>query len=328
MALQEPFGPFEVPEEAGVIIASKEEDWAEMQRRLYFSAAARFGALNEFSQTQSDALERCFHPVDLLGLRGAQLGEDLVAHFAALCSRYPGIRLILLDPIGKFLPESCPELNSQEGAGFVHDWISRIVRETGCTVLANHHIRKQSSEGKAQLDSTAATGSQQLIDYARWALNLMRLDPEMVRRYALDPTKGPYVLGAVSKTNYSAPLQTPLILRAGDGGGLVPMDMPDVVDVDVDRLLDLLRQMGPEVYVTREEMRQMGQETHGLSKHEVDRARSKLIEDGFMMTQRRKTRGSSGARTLFGLAPSAHLEVPPDPEPADPDGQEDLDFLT
>lgn len=325
LALQEPFGPFQVPEEAGVIIASKEEDLAEMQRRMYFSAAARWGAPPKFSPMQAEALERCFHPVDLLGLRGAQLGEDLVAHLAALCSRYPNVRLILLDPIGKFLPENCPELNSQEGAGFVHDWISLIVRETSCTVLANHHIRKASSEGRMQLDSTAATGSQQLIDYARWALNLMRLDAEGVRRYALDATKGPYVLGAVSKTNYSAPLQTPLILRAGDGGGLVPLEVASVVDVDAERLLDVMRQLGAGGYITRDEMRKISQETHGLTKHEVDRARSCLIEAGQIETIRRRSKGSAGTRTLFGLAalapPAVDHEEPADADD-DPEGDE------
>lgn len=235
LALGLPFGPFKCPAARPVIFVSREDDREEMQRRLHAAVAARFGG--RLSREQRALLTRNLHIADLFGIRHARLGGPMTDMICEAARQIGGPGLIVLDPLGKCLPEDVDSINSQEGAARIHEEVDYLVANTGWTCSVAHHVSKGvAREGKAV--AGASTGSLQLEDFARLVLFLTAMEEPEKRN--LDPTHElGYVEVAMTKANYSARVDG-LVLRREVGGALVPLNAKSQREVDARRALEIL----------------------------------------------------------------------------------------
>jgi RecA-family ATPase len=225
LALGGPFGPFAVSEPAGTIIVSAEDDRLEMHRRLTAARRARGG----IGAGQLGDLARRVRMVDATGLGARVDMPELADGLAELAAKVEGCRLIILDPLSRLLPEEA-ELNSQETAGRIHNALDAIARRTGCAVLVLHHVGKLAQQRGAELQQTAATGSAQLVDLARLAINLRPLNAAEAEALGLERVANLFLQLAVSKSNYAVPPADPVVFRRADGGALVYQELPSAED--------------------------------------------------------------------------------------------------
>lgn len=221
LALGLPFGPFQIEKPRGVVIVTVEDDREEMHHRLTAALDARFSdSPLDWRRDFRDVLERRIRIVDLRGTTGVALGPDLREMLLPVVEMVENPGLIWLDPLARLLPKNSPPgfLNSQEGAGFVLNELDALRTATGCTPLASHHVNKSAIRDGGELQAGAATGSQLLADLSRWVLNLKPLTPSEAFEYGLGP--GHYIETAVVKSNYTPPLDAPLVFQRVSGGAL------------------------------------------------------------------------------------------------------------
>jgi len=222
------FGDFAVREPAGTIIVSAEDDRSELHRRLVAAIEAR----GDLDTEQRKSLARRVRLVDVTGTRVRVDMTELADGLARLVDEVEDCKLIILDPLSRLLPEGA-ELNSQEAAGEIHNAIDVIVRRTGCAVLVLHHVGKLHQRQRTDLSQAAATGSAQLVDLARLAINLKPLNEDEAAELGLEAVAGRFVAMGVSKSNY-APLPSDLIIfRRAGGGALVYEKVPSVGEREV-----------------------------------------------------------------------------------------------
>ena len=248
VALGRNFGPFEVNRPRGVLFVSREDNRDEFHRRLQAALEARWP--EGPSADVRAALAERFHFADLVGVPGCSLEGPMAEEIVDAAARIRDCGLIILDPLGKLLPEGVV-LNSQEGAGRVHDAVDRIVAATGCSVIMPHHINKVSEREHSELQSQAATGSWMLVDLARAVFNLRTVPDSEVTNLGVEDTTRHFLELALSKSNYAPALSQRLIFERMAGGALLHRDTRDPLEVIEERVLEVLKKASKPL--TREE---------------------------------------------------------------------------
>lgn len=277
LALGLPFGPFACPQPRPVIFVSREDDREEMQRRFHAAILAQFRG--RLTDEQRRAIGQRLHVADLFGIRGARLGGPMSDLICEAAQQIGGLGLVILDPLGKCLPEDVESINSQEGAARVHEEIDYIVANTGWTCSVAHHVSKAvGREGKPV--PGASTGSLQLEDFARLVLFLTAMEEPEARD--LDPAHPfGYVEVSMTKANYTARMES-LVLRREDGGALVPLRARSRTDIDADRALGALLEAGGGP-LTRDEWRDACKDLEPeMPRDQADAARSLLRSRGLV----------------------------------------------
>jgi AAA domain len=260
------FGPFEVPRSAGVLYLSWEDDANELHRR--YRAALHAFWPGGVPAEEEERLRRYFHVVDLVGL-DVSLGPELANALAERLRAIPDCKLIIVDPLSLSLPPMEHALNTQEGAAQAHRLLNQIRRQTGCGLIAAHHISKQAKRGKQELESTAATGSLQLVDLARYTIHLRELDEEDVAVRHLD--FGHSYLELINpKSNRGPRMKESAVWRRGQEGALIYVGQPTRKVVDEQAALEALQELR---LATAAQWRT----ECGLSKHRFHTARTILL---------------------------------------------------
>lgn len=222
LATGEPFGPFSVPVPRGTLIVSYEENREDMHRRFHAAAnvmLARAADKSEMFERLKYALSNQIKFVSVSGLIGVELGQELLERIVTATGSILDHGLTYLDPIGRFRAKDGTQLNQQEGAASIISSLDAITVATGQSCIGVYHVSKFAMREGQELQGGASSGSQQLEDLARWVENLAPVDPEGddYEAYGLDSREA-YVQIAVSKTNYTPPMECPMFFRRGDHG--------------------------------------------------------------------------------------------------------------
>lgn len=304
LALGEPFGRFTVPRPRGVVFVAREDDREELHRRFAAAVRARFG--ENLGPDRAELLRRNLRFVDLFGVRGGRLGEPLVRATVEAAKRLDEPGLVMFDPLGKLLTLDSAPLNTQEGAGLVHEWLDVVVQETGFGVLAAHHVNKDAARS-GQATPGAATGSQLLEDFARFVLVLTRVQGEDAQKLGLSPlSRYGYVQATVTKQNYAPPLGEPFVFEQVEGGALVPREALSATDIEEERALRVLEEAGRSL--TRDEWEKGCEELEpSIPKQKARNARTRLKHHGLVLAlEEASTDGKGGAKKLrFTPSPTA-----------------------
>ena len=291
----EPFGPFTAPKARGVLMVSLEDDFDELHRRMHAALDARYGDGWRSRDDLRAALESRLSIVDLRGLTGVELGTELRGSIVQAAAGMDDCGLILLDPLGRMLKDGW-DINS-DGGKIVPE-IDAIRTEAGSTVLGAHHVNKNATRDPGgELQANAATGHKALTDLSRWVVNLKKLSAKEASDYGLP--NGIYVEAAVSKTNYTPDLATPLVFQRKAGGALIHAAATSKTQRVEDVTLRALHSAG--AWITRDVWRQRAEdEPEELAKNAVDAARTRLVRDGMVVAV--KLREGREQRMVFGPA--------------------------
>jgi RecA-family ATPase/5S rRNA maturation endonuclease (ribonuclease M5) len=269
----------------GVVLVSVEDDRNELHRR--FKAALDLW----FSDTPPGTMEKCrpaiekrVQIVDLRGTTSSKLGSGFRENLLPVVDRLEDPGLILIDPLSRLLPEldQTGGVNSQEGAGIVLNQLDALRTETGCGVIAAHHVSKEAIRSGGQLKLTAATGSQQLVDLSRWVMNLAKLTPDEVNKCGLHP--GHYLEAAIPKSNYTPELDRRLVFQRCAGGALRSVAVEDLGESDEERAFTVLQSIG-EWTSYADWKKAAGAVEDGLSKGRFEKAVPQLRTAGRVISQ-------------------------------------------
>lgn len=313
MAVGFDFGGFAIPKPRGVVLASVEDDRDEMHRRLRAALDIAFRDKSIGWKDVRELLLRRIRFIELRGITGVRLGPAMRDQILKVVGDVEDPGLVFLDPMSRLLPDlrETGGLNSQEGAGIVLNELDALRSATGCTILGAHHIAKEAIRNGGELELTAATGSQQLVDLSRWVLNLKRLKSHEVGAFGLP--RGHYLRAAVTKTNYSPPLNVPMVFQRCEGGALAHVLVESKQAHDPNIALAILRSLGE--WTSAEDWRNAGRKGDAvLAKNRIDAARNVLLGEG-----RIERRGAKRGRTRRVLyAPADWREIAwPDPPKGD-----------
>lgn len=215
-------GAFRIPRGRGVLILSKEDDRAEIHRRLVWSLRALGTDLSEpLGLEVRQALEQ----IDVADITGITVHLDEDALIEAILDRCRGreVGWVCLDPLGRFgLADPAQELNKAQYAGAVHNALGRISSQTGAFVSVTHHVRKAQRQEVTGYDPL---GSALLDDLARLSLSLREIrDDTELARYRLGRDQRWLALEA-RKANYSRPHRHPLVFQVTEHGAVKPFDV-------------------------------------------------------------------------------------------------------
>ena len=132
----------------------------------------------------------------------------------------PDLALVVLDPLQCFVHA---DINADPlAAAFTMALLNTLATETGATVLATHHVRKEREAPRNAQDARATIrGSTALVDQSRVAIVLWAPDEPEAKKAckALGATYAPnaIMLGAVVKSNDGADRSTWTMLRGSTG---------------------------------------------------------------------------------------------------------------
>lgn len=237
------FGPFRVDRPQKVILISREDDLAEMQRRLHAGVALLDPVRRGEGTEWRDRIEENFHIRDTRGIKGVDIESpafhDTIIEFA---DELGGVDLICIDPLTRLIPPLC-KLNDQDGAGRIHVAIDALVRGTGATIMVWHHVSKAGRSTRPGEDrgAGASSGSHLLEDLSRAVVRLTHLPGDEAKKlYDLDPKRS-YVELSAPKANYSPALRKPFIFVRELGGALRYVDqLADARGVQDERVFEAL----------------------------------------------------------------------------------------
>jgi len=308
MALGHTFGPFAVKQPRGVVIVSREDDAEELRRRFVSTIRARYP--NGLTREQRRLLDENLRFIDLRGARSARLGEALVEETARKVRSMDAPGLVVLDPLGKLVPEDVVSLNGQEGACTVHEWLDVLGHETGCASLLSHHVNKASAQSGAGIGS--ATGSQLLEDLARFVVVLNAVEGDAARQKYMLPPDHPlgFVELTLTKRNYSPPLREPFVFERVEGGALMPRAVKSqaelresaVLRVLVEALEDSGEGLSKEKWLAA-----CGKKCTPKIPRGPARAAIAALEQGRGLVSKRPAQEEPGAKPRKGRAPEVYV---------------------
>jgi len=278
LALGEDFGPFEVPRQRGVVLVSVEDDREEFHRRMTAALNLRFPDESRNWRTELRAeLVKHIRYVDLRGIANPHLGSELRERIARTMELVADPGLVLIDPLGRFAPQGV-QINSQEGAAQIVNELDAIRQITGAFTLTAYHVTKSAIKDGGELSSGASSGSLQLEDLSRWVLNLKTLTLKEAGSYGL-PTQGHhYIQAAVTKTNYTPQLSSPLVFERGKGGALFHVKARSAVEIDDEHALTVLLKAG--YWMTRDDWEGQVKELHDTGGNRARDARTRMEKAG------------------------------------------------
>jgi len=303
------FGPFKTPRPLRVAIIGKEDDRVEQHRRIYFTLQARSRFAPELTAAQVTLLKENLLIPDFVP--GLILGDDLVEAIEAYRVEN-SIDVIIIDPLTRFWGRSdeVGSVNSQEGAGWVHDQLARIQQITGATVMAVHHVNKiglRSTSRDKEQQSSHITGSAQLVDLARLVLQIAPEEREtQLIRLELPDTRQ-VVRVDVTKTNYSKKPDRPFHFALVEGGGLVPVHVPTREEQDADKV-DLLIQDAGAKGVSRKVLMERAKKQHDVSQKRFQAVLNRVLQE--KRAKYRGTRSKKGSKRLYALKSNRSASSP------------------
>lgn len=165
--------------------------------------------------------EQLIEQLEILDMLGS--GFDLAdpRWVEVLIQRGEGVRLIVIDTMRR---AHSRDENSNGEMAQVLGTLERVCALTGTSVLYLHHVSKVMM-GQAD-QQTAARGASVLVDNARWAGYVRKMDGLEAARWSREPKGAPigedawkFVEWGVSKSNYAA-IEEPRWLERGRGGAL------------------------------------------------------------------------------------------------------------
>jgi len=301
LALGEPFGPFGVPKQRGVVLVSVEDDREEFHRRITAALDLRYSSESLNWRTEKRAeLVKHIRYVDLRGITNPHLGHELRDRIARTMERVADPGLVLIDPLGRFAPPGT-QINSQEGAAQIVNELDAIRQLTGAFTLAAYHVTKSAIKDGGELSGGASSGSLQLEDLSRWVLNLKTLNQKEAGGYGLPAQGHHYIEASVVKTNYSPQLSDPLIFERGKGGALFHVEARRATDIDDEHVLTVLQKAG--YWATREDWEREAKEQFEIGEKRACAARTRLIDAG--RVAKIEVRESRKSKLVF--APSDYM---------------------
>ena len=310
LALGESFGPFDVLKQRGTVLVSVEDDREEFHRRITAALDLRYSdESHNWRRELREELTKHIRYVDLRGITKPHLGTELRDRIARTVDRVADPGLVLLDPLGRFAPEGT-QINSQEGAALVINELDAIRQITGASVLAAYHVTKAAVRDGGELRSGASSGSLQLEDLSRWVLNLKGLTSKEAADYGLDTQGYHYVESAITKTNYSPLLSSPLVWRRCAGGALVwAKKARNAAEIDEDHAMTVLLKAG--YWMTRDAWEEQVKELYDTGINRTRDARTRMVNAGRVI--RHEVRESREHRCVFAPAESIRRTTWPEP---------------
>jgi len=309
LALGEPFGPFDVEKQRGVVLVSVEDDREEFHRRITAALDLRYSGESPSWRTDLRAeLVKHIRYVDLRGITNPHLGHELRDQIARTVERVADPGLVLIDPLGRFAPAGI-QINSQEGAALIVNELDAIRQLTGAFTLTAYHVTKSAIKEGGELSGGASSGSLQLEDLSRWVLNLKTLNPKEASGFGLDTQGHHYVQAAVTKTNYTPPLSDPLVFERGEGGALFHVKARNKEDLAAEHAQAALLKAG--TWLTVEAWDAELKERYEMSVNTAKEARGYLKRAGRI--EQREVRESVRHKLVF--APSGSIRPTGWPDP-------------
>jgi len=186
-----------------------------------------------------------------------------------------------------------------------------VIREAaGVATKAVYHVTKYAIRENGELRSGASSGSLQLEDLSRWVLNARSLAGKEAGEYGLDP-KGYYVEALVTKSNYTPPMDKPLVFKRVSGGALLYVDARPRADQDDAAVLAALFKAGN--WITREQWQKQIEDGPELTRDRAREARKRL--ETTQRVERIEVRIGAGRVSKSYFAPAAHLRPTDWPSP-------------
>ena len=240
------FGKYEVENTGGVMAFFAEDDDEELHRRFRNS-------IRDILEAPGISLDRERFMVDLQKnlFISSMVGQDVritmsgpdgpmltanFKRFLATAKQIPDLRMIMLDPIIRFL--SGDQNDASESTRLVQAG-ERLSQETGAFVLWANHANKASMRmGGDAMGQEASRGSSALTDGMRWQMNLATMDKKSAKSYGIqEKERGYYVQMSVPKNNYAAPF-SPGWLKRGAGGYLSYVELEDQDEIEIEHILE------------------------------------------------------------------------------------------
>ncbi len=188
----------------------------------------RVSAIRKNSNLPWRIHERIAEQLDLVDALGA--GFDLADPDCAdaLMERADGVRLLIIDTMRR--AHSLDE-NSNGDMARVLGVLERVAARTGAAIMYLHHVSKNMYAAAEQ--QAAARGASVLVDNARWAGWVRKMEATEAERHSLQDRGPPvdprfYVEWGVSKSNYTA-IPKSQWLERGKGGALNHVELFPIV---------------------------------------------------------------------------------------------------
>jgi len=235
LALGEPFGLWDVPAPARILISNCEDAENEMRRRVKAAVYARWP--QGPGKERLELLEKNFTYVDLSTDTDFFVEEEQLSN---LCLNQD---LVIIDPFFKVMPKGT-DVNKQVDAAKVMSVLSKVAHLSACSLLIGHHTRKPHQDEKMTVHS--GSGSHVLKDLARQAMGLEGVSRVEAEKMMLDPTQK-YVRLKILKSNYGPTTDVGYVLRRVEGGALTFVEVGNV-DEEVRNLILLKLAEGPCIY--------------------------------------------------------------------------------
>lgn len=209
------WGPFNPMGKTYKVVYVGKEDNRDEQRRRFFNALQQWN--DQGLDVDQELLMKNLVIPELNPL--LVLGEELRDAVSGT-----GADLLIIDPLMRFM-EKDVSLNSQEGAGWVHNGLGLIQQANpGSCVLVVHHLNKPGRDG-GPMHVSQLTGSAGITDLARMAMQMMEVDPVRKAAMGVHPARR-VIEGAVTKSNYGPKTMIPWTFEMLGGaaeGAIVPL---------------------------------------------------------------------------------------------------------
>ncbi|ABK45259.1 plasmid and phage replicative helicase / plasmid and phage DNA primase [Magnetococcus marinus MC-1] len=171
-------GPI-VPATGTAVMLTAEDDHAEVHRRLFEVLPGRPNPKRLIIVPMPNAGGTL--PLISMSREGPILSEEFHDIREELLE-IPNLRLVVIDPLQNF---AGGDVNSDPAAGALFfSGLGRIAAETGATVLATHHFKKNSGKtiGTAAEAREAIRGTTALVDSGRWSYALWEVEDSEAKK--------------------------------------------------------------------------------------------------------------------------------------------------
>lgn len=295
---------YRIPKKGKVILATLEDDRAEMHRRVRacFAEVTREMSDEDKAQAEADLRENLIipplagHTFNLYPDEDGKYRNALIDFIKS----YEEVRLVILDPTNLILAD---DLSKNEVVSRFAAYIREINRVTKAMVMILTHSNKASmsrSDEEAG-DAASVLGAVSFVNTSRVVLTLVIPSTKYLQRHKLTGDRASYALLRIPKANYLPPTNRVILLHRQQGGALreVPIVHPDPA-AHLKGIVEMVRESG-EIGKTDTIRNYMAKA--GVSRATAESALSEAIRNGLLVARK----GGKNNMTI--------LEVPEESEP-------------
>ncbi len=180
---------------------------------------------------KSESRQSIAENLTLLPMLGRRLDIMIEAHLHRIIEYSVCARLIVLDTLSRI--HTLDENNNGDMAKLISN-LEYVAKNTDASVLYLHHTSKLSAMSNNGDKQQAGRGASSLIDNARWAGYVKKMDSDEAEIYSDRPfdkqtiaeqgTADYFIRFGISKQNYSEPFEDKWYKR-GSGGVLLPVEL-------------------------------------------------------------------------------------------------------